>query len=175
MTTETLPFQEAIQIRMGISSCLLGQEVRYNGGHVRDELLLNTIGQHVQWFPVCPEIEVGMGVPRENIRLVGESENPRLIAPKSGTDYTQAMKKWSRSRLSGLKDSNLDGYILKKDSPSCGPFRTKVYKGNGPASRTGRGLFAEELVKRFPMLPVEEEGRLRDPKLRENFIGRVFS
>jgi uncharacterized protein YbgA (DUF1722 family)/uncharacterized protein YbbK (DUF523 family) len=175
MTSGKVPFQAPGPIRMGISSCLLGQEVRYNGGHVRDDLLLSTLGQHVQWVPVCPEVEVGMGVPRENIRLVGESENPRLIAPKSGTDYTEIMKKWSSGRLAELKDTDLHGYILKKDSPSCGLFRTRVYKGDGSASRNGRGLFAGELVKRFPMLPIEEEGRLRDSKLRENFIGKVFA
>jgi len=175
MTEDRVPFQAPGPIRLGISSCLLGQEVRYNGGHVKDDLLLSTLGQHVQWVPVCPEVEMGMGVPRENIQLVGESENPRLVAPKSRTDYTEAMKEWSWSRLAGLEDSDLHGYILKKDSPSCGLFRTKVYKGYGPASRNGRGLFAGELVKRFPILPIEEEGRLRDPKLRENFIGKVFA
>jgi len=175
MTSKTLPFQAPGPIRLGVSSCLLGQEVRYNGGHVRDDLLLSTLGRYVQWVPVCPEVEVGMGIPRENIRLVGESENPRLVAPKSGTDYTEVMKKWSAGRLEELKDSGLHGYILKKDSPSCGLFRTRVYKGDGPASRNGRGLFAGQLVNRFPMLPVEEEGRLRDPKLRENFIGKVFA
>ena len=175
MTLKTPPFQAPGPIRLGVSSCLLGQEVRFNGGHVRDDLLLSTLGHYVQWVPVCPEVEVGMGIPRENIRLVGESENPRLVAPKSGTDYTEVMKEWSSGRLEELKDECLHGYILKKDSPSCGLFRTRVYKGDGPASRNGRGLFAGQLVNRFPMLPVEEEGRLRDPKLRENFIGKVFA
>ena len=175
MTAERVPFQAPESIRLGISSCLLGQEVRFNGGHVRDDSLLTTIGQHVQWVPVCPEVEIGMGIPRENIRLVGESEAPRLIAPKSGTDYTEKMKSWSQTRLGELERDELHGYVFKKDSPSCGLFRTKVYNGEGPASRNGRGLFASELVKRFPLLPVEEEGRLRDPKLRENFIDKVFA
>ena len=149
--------------------------MRFNGGHVRDDLLLTTIGQHVQWIPVCPEVEIGMGIPRENIRLVGQSDDPKLIAPKSGTDYTKTMKTWSQERLKELDNHELHGYVFKKDSPWCGLFRTKVYKGDGPASRNGRGLFAAELVKRFPLLPVEEEGRLKDPKLRENIIGKVFA
>ena len=135
MTAERAPFQALDSIRLGISSCLLGQEVRFNGGHVRDDLLLTTIGQHVQWVPVCPEVEIGMGIPRENIRLVGESEDPRLIAPKSGTDYTETMKTWSKTRLTELERDQLHGYVFKKDSPSCGLFRTKVYKGEGPATR----------------------------------------
>ena len=118
MTAERAPFQALDSIRLGISSCLLGQEVRFNGGHVRDDLLLTTIGQHVQWVPVCPEVEIGMGIPRENIRLVGESEDPRLIAPKSGTDYTETMKTWSKTRLTELERDQLHGYVFKKDSPS---------------------------------------------------------
>lgn len=162
-------------VRLGISSCLLGEEVRYNGGHVKDDFLANTLGQYVQWVPVCPEVEMGMGVPRENVRLVGDAEDPRLVAPKSGTDHTDTMKKWAGQRLLELEGMDLHGYILKKDSPSCGLFRTKVYGGVAAPSRNGRGLFARELVNKFPMLPLEEEGRLRDPKLRENFIGRVFA
>jgi len=162
-------------IRLGISSCLLGEEVRYNGGHVKDDFLVNTLGQYVQWVPVCPEVEMGMGVPRENVRLVGDAEDPRLVAPKSGTDHTDTMKKWAGQRLLELEGMDLHGYILKKDSPSCGLFRTKVYGGVAAPSRNGRGLFARALVNKFPMLPLEEEGRLRDPKLRENFIGRVFA
>lgn len=162
-------------VRLGISSCLLGEEVRYNGGHVKDDFLVNTLGQYVQWVPVCPEVEMGMGVPRENVRLVGDAEDPRLVAPKSGTDHTDTMKKWAGQRLLELEGMDLHGYILKKDSPSCGLFRTKVYGGVAAPSRNGRGLFARELVNKFPMLPLEEEGRLRDPKLRENFIGRVFA
>ena len=175
MSAKQVHTQGQESIRLGISSCLLGQEVRFNGVHVRDDLLLTTIGQHVQWIPVCPEVEIGMGIPRENIRLVGQSDDPKLIAPKSGTDYTKTMKTWSQKRLKELDKHELHGYVFKKDSPSCGLFRTKVYNGDGPASRNGRGLFAMELVKSFPRLPVEEEGRLRDPKLRENFIGKVFA
>lgn len=158
-----------------IRSCLLCQEVRFIGGHVRDDLLLTTIGQHIQWIPVCPEVEIGMGIPRENIRLIGQSEDPKLIAPKSGTDYTETMKTWSKTPLEAFGESELHGYVFKKNSPSSGLFRTKVYNGDGSASRNGRRLFAAELVKRFPLLPVEEEGRLRDPKLREFFIDKVFA
>ena len=101
-------------VRLGISSCLLGEEVRYNGGHVKDDFLVNTLGQYVQWVPVCPEVEMGMGVPRENVRLVGDAEDPRLVAPKSGTDHTDTMKKWAGQRLLELEGMDLHGYILKK-------------------------------------------------------------
>ena len=142
-------------VRLRISSCLLGEEVRYNGGHVKDDFLANTLGQYVQWVPVCPEVEMGMGVPRENVRLVGDAGDPRLVAPKSGTDHTNTMKKWAGQRLLELEGMDLHGYILKKDSPSCGLFRTKVYGGVAAPSRNGRGLFARELVNKFPMLPLE--------------------
>lgn len=162
-------------LRLGISACLLGHEVRYNSGHKRDDFLVHTLGSHVRWYPLCPEVEIGLGIPRESIRLAGNKENPRLIAPQSGKDHTQTMNRWARSRLDEIEQWRLHGYVLKKDSPSCGLFRVRVYRDKGAPARDGRGLFAGELTRRLPLLPVEEEGRLNDPRLRENFIERLFA
>lgn len=159
---------------IAISSCLLGARVRFDGGHKRDDFLVTTLGRWVQWVPVCPEVEVGMGTPRESIRLVREGGEVRLVAPKSGRDWTAEMRAYAELRLGELEARDLDGFVLKKDSPSCGMERVKVY-GGGMPSRTGRGLFAEALLARWPYLPVEEEGRLNDPRLRENFVKRVFA
>lgn len=162
-------------LRLGVSACLLGEEVRYDGGHKRDAYLLGALGQYVQWVPVCPEVEVGMTTPRETLRLEGSPDDPRMIASVSGKDWTDEMRAWSRGRLEELAELGLHGYVLKKNSPSCGLFRVKVYDQNDVPARTGRGLYADELVLRLPLLPVEEEGRLHDLTLRENFIERVFA
>jgi uncharacterized protein YbgA (DUF1722 family)/uncharacterized protein YbbK (DUF523 family) len=161
-------------IRIGISSCLLGAKVRFDGGHKKDDFLVNTFGEWVRWVPVCPEVEVGMGTPRESIRLVRGDGKVRLVAPKSGRDWTDAMREYSQSRVGALAGEDLCGYVLKKDSPSCGMERVKVY-GEGMPAKVGRGAFAEVLLERFPDLPVEEEGRLCDPRLRDNFVERVFA
>jgi uncharacterized protein YbgA (DUF1722 family)/uncharacterized protein YbbK (DUF523 family) len=167
--------QPPSRIRLGISACLLGEEVRYNGGHKRDSFLTDTFGQFVEWVPVCPEVELGMGTPRPPIRLEKAAGGPlRLVMPSTGEDYTAAMRGYSERRTADLGAARLDGYVLKKDSPSCGLERVKVYGAGGSPSKDGRGLFAEALVSRFPHLPVEEEGRLNDPLLRENFVTRVF-
>ncbi len=160
--------------RLGISSCLLGEEVRFDGGHKRDDFLLNTLGRFVEWVPVCPEVELGLGTPRESLRLVAASNGPRLVAPRSGMDHTGAMHGWASGRLEELAALDLDGYVLKKDSPSCGLMRVRVYDRNDVPARIGAGIFARALLDRFPLLPVEEEGRLREPGLRENFIDRVY-
>lgn len=163
-------------IRIGISACLLGQEVRFDGGHKRDRFLTDVLGPHVEWVPVCPEVEVGMGTPRETLRLVRVAGAIRMVTTRSEVDHTAAMNAWSRSRLDALARDDLSGYVLKKDSPSCGMERVKVYDPEGGMpSKDGRGLFAAALLARFPNLPVEEEGRLMDPRLRENFIERVFA
>jgi uncharacterized protein YbgA (DUF1722 family)/uncharacterized protein YbbK (DUF523 family) len=162
------------KLRIGISACLLGQEVRYNGGHKRDAFLTDTLGPYVEWVAVCPEVEVGMGTPRPPIRLERQGEEIRLVMPSTGEDYTDAMRSWAERRVAALAEMDLDGYVLKKDSPSCGMERVKVYSGAGGPSKDGRGLFAEILMERLSDLPVEEEGRLNDPLLRENFIARVF-
>lgn len=162
-------------IHLGVSTCLLGEEVRYDGGHKLDRFLVNTLGGFVEWVPVCPEFEIGLGVPRESLRLVGDPETPRLIAPKSGHDYTERMQAWARERLEGLAAVKLHGFIFKKNSPSSGLFRVRVYDQNGMPSRVGTGIFPREVMKRFPLLPLEEEGRLHDMRLRENFIERIFT
>jgi len=162
-------------IRIGISSCLLGQEVRWDGGHKRDRFITDTLGDYFEWVPVCPELEVGMGVPRETVRLTGDTEAPRMAGVKSGKDWTAAMRDYSRERVRGLEKMDLSGYLLKSDSPSCGMERVRVYPGKGMAVRKGVGIFARILMEHFPLLPVEEEGRLCDPGLRENFIERVFA
>jgi len=161
-------------VRLGISSCLLGEKVRFNGGHMKDSFLLDTLGRYVEWVPVCPEVEIGMGIPRENIRLIGDPQSPRLAAPKSGTDYTDTMKQWAGMRVNQPDFMGIHGYILKSNSPSCGLFRVRVYANPTAPSRNGQGMFAQKLVVTFPLLPVEEEGRLHDAKIRENFVERIF-
>lgn len=163
-------------LRIGISSCLLGDEVRFDGGHKRDAFLTGTLAPYVEWVRVCPEIEVGMGVPRESLRLVQVGADTRMITTRSGIDHTDGMRAYAARRCRQLETMQLRGYVLKKDSPSCGMERVKVYDiaGNAPA-RTGVGTFAAVLKERFPMLPIEEEGRLQDAVLRENFIERVFA
>jgi uncharacterized protein YbgA (DUF1722 family)/uncharacterized protein YbbK (DUF523 family) len=167
---------ESLKPRLGISACLLGDRVRFDGGHKRDPFLTDVLAPHVEWVPVCPEVEVGMGTPRETLRLV---RNPRgavrMVTTRTGIDYTPAMQRWAGTRLDELERLGLSGYVLKKDSPSCGMERVKVFEAGAPAVRSGRGIFASALLSRFPTLPVEEEGRLSDPRLRENFIERVFA
>jgi uncharacterized protein YbgA (DUF1722 family)/uncharacterized protein YbbK (DUF523 family) len=162
-------------IRIGISACLLGQQVRFDGGHKRDAFLTETFGRFVEWVPVCPEVECGFGTPREAMRLVRAASGVRLQTIRTGVDLTAPMERWSQSRVSELGSEDLSGYVLKKDSPSCGLARVKVYDRHGTAARGGRGLFAAALVEALPHLPVEEEGRLADPRLRDNFVERVFA
>jgi uncharacterized protein YbgA (DUF1722 family)/uncharacterized protein YbbK (DUF523 family) len=162
-------------IRLGVSSCLLGNEVRFDGGHKRDRFVTDLLGRFVEWVPVCPEVEVGMDTPRPALRLVGDEDSVRMVEIKSGLDHTKAMKRYSAQRVRALRGLDLCGYILKKDSPSCGMTRVKVYGNKGMATRQGRGLYASVLMEAYPNLPCEDEGRLNDPKLRENFIERVFA
>jgi uncharacterized protein YbgA (DUF1722 family)/uncharacterized protein YbbK (DUF523 family) len=161
-------------IRIGISACLLGDEVRFDGGHKRDRFLTDTLGPFVEWVKVCPEVEMGLGTPRETLRLVADNGMIRLITTRTHIDHTAGMNAWAAERVGELAHEQLSGYVLKKDSPSCGMARVKVY-GLAMPERSGRGLFATALMERFPNLPVEEEGRLSDPRLRENFIERVFA
>jgi len=161
--------------RIGISACLLGQRVRHDGGHKRDLFVTEILSRFVEWVPVCPEVEAGMGVPRETVRLVGNPSHPRMVADRSGKDWSREMEAYSRKRLEKLSSMNLSGYILKKNSPSCGMERVKVYGKGGAPKLKGRGLFARSLMTALPLLPVEEEGRLNDLALRENFIARVFA
>jgi uncharacterized protein YbgA (DUF1722 family)/uncharacterized protein YbbK (DUF523 family) len=160
-------------LRIGISSCLLGNQVRYDGGHKRDAFLVDTVSRYVEWVPVCPEVEMGLGVPRETMRLEQVGADIQLITPKTGENHTNAMRRFAEARLTALAREHLCGYILKKDSPSCGMERVRVYGQSAAPHRGGRGLFADALMRRFPHMPVEEEGRLNDPRLRQNFISRV--
>lgn len=166
---------ENTPIKIGISTCLLGEKVRFDAGHKKDRYLTDVLGNYFEWIPVCPELEVGMGVPRESVRLVGSTDSPRMVGHKSGTDWTEKMMKYSAERVRRLRGLNLSGYILKSDSPSCGMERVRVYTENGMPSKTGVGLYANAFLKEFPYIPVEEEGRLNDARIRDNFIVRVFS
>lgn len=166
---------ETRRVRIGISACLLGQEVRYNGGHKRDSFLTDVFGRYVEWVPVCPEVEIGLGVPRPPIRLTWAAGGEvRLVMPDTGEDLTERMTAYAERRVDDLAGLGLAGYVFKKDSPSCGMERVKVWPGDGPPSKEGRGLFAEVLMRRLPHLPIEEEGRLNDPSLRDSFISRVY-
>jgi uncharacterized protein YbgA (DUF1722 family)/uncharacterized protein YbbK (DUF523 family) len=162
-------------IRIGISSCLLGEEVRFDGGHKHDRYLTGTLGNYFEWVPVCPEVEVGLGTPRETIRLVQIGEEVRLRSTKTDVDLTDQMKRYAKKRVASLGNDNLSGYIFKKDSPTCGMERVKLYQLKGPGKRVGVGVFAAAFLERFPNLPAEEEGRLCDPRLRENWVERVFA
>jgi uncharacterized protein YbgA (DUF1722 family)/uncharacterized protein YbbK (DUF523 family) len=162
-------------VRIGISACLLGEAVRFDGGHKRDAFLTGTFGRFVEWVPVCPEVECGFGTPREAMRLVRSGKDVRLITVRSAVDLTDRLDGYAKRRVVELMSEHLSGYVLKKDSPSCGLERVKVYDSNKVPEKSGRGLFAARLVEGFPELPVEEEGRLADPRLRENFVERVFA
>jgi uncharacterized protein YbgA (DUF1722 family)/uncharacterized protein YbbK (DUF523 family) len=162
-------------IRVGVSTCLLGEEVRWDGGHKRDQYVRDTLGRYFTFVPVCPEVEVGMGTPREPVHLAGDPEAPLMLGSRSGEDWTDRMRAFCRVRVQQLVDAELCGYVLKRASPSCGLERVKVTTGRGMPRKVGRGLFAAELLRRLPLLPVEEEGRLCDAGLRENFIVRVFA
>ena len=163
------------KIRIGISTCLLGENVRYNGGHALDRFLKDTLGKWVEYVPVCPEVECGFGIPRETFRLVGDPVNPRFITGRTKIDYTDRMLTWARRRVAELEGEDLLGFIFKSDSPSSGMERVKVYDEKGMPQKKGVGLFARTFMEHFPMTPVEEEGRLHDPVLRENFIERIFT
>ena len=163
------------KIRLGISACLLGQAVRYDGGHKHDRFITETLGQYVDFLPVCPEVECGLGIPREAMRLVGDIGQPRLVTIRSRQDYTEQMLTWAQRRVHELETEDLVGFIFKSDSPSSGMERVKVYNDKGMPDKKGIGLFARAFMEHFPLLPVEDEGRLHDPKLRENFIEAIFA
>ena len=165
-------------MKIGISSCLLGAQVRYDGGHKYNGFLVKTLGQFVEYLPVCPEVECGLPTPREAMRLVASAGEPRLLAIESGHDFTEQMETWARSRLDKLEGEDLCGFIFKSKSPSSGMARVKVYpghsRGSGTPSHNGVGVFARMFMERFPLIPVEEDGRLEDPALRENFVEQIF-
>lgn len=161
-------------IIIGVSSCLLGEHVRFDGGHRHDRYITDTLGQYFRFLPVCPEVGCGLPVPRESMRLEGDPAHPRLITGRSRIDLTEQMLGYCRAKIQDMEKEDLCGFIFKKNSPSSGLFRVKVYNSN-VATKSGSGLFAAAVARHFPLLPLEEEGRLNDPLLRENFIERVFS
>jgi uncharacterized protein YbgA (DUF1722 family)/uncharacterized protein YbbK (DUF523 family) len=161
-------------LRLGVSSCLLGNEVRYNGGHSRNAFVVENLGQWFEWVPVCPEVEIGMGTPRPTIRLEASESGVSLVSPSTGENFTRRMLSYSRKRVKELQNIDLDGYVVKSRSPSCGMERIRVYGDSNVKRHDGVGRFTEVLMALWPMLPVEEEGRLNDAKIRENFIERVF-
>ena len=161
--------------RLGISQCLLGEQVRFDGGHKRDRFLTDTLGSFVEWVPVCPEVEAGLGTPREAMRLVGTPDAPRLLTIKTQKDLTPTLEQFCHRKIQELKSLDLDGYIFKKDSPSCGIKQVRVYQHPTSPSRKGIGLFAQAFQNAFPLIPIEDEGRLNDPGIRENFIERLFA
>jgi uncharacterized protein YbgA (DUF1722 family)/uncharacterized protein YbbK (DUF523 family) len=162
------------KIKLGIAHCLLGEKVRYDGQHKRDPFLVETLGRFVEWVPVCPEVECGLPVPREAMRLIGDPGNPRLVTRNTNIDHTQRMLSWSANKIEELRRRQICGYVFKSKSPSSGLWRVKVYVADGMPVKSGTGLFARQILLHFPLLPVEDEGRLHDPRLRENFIERVF-
>lgn len=162
------------KITLGISACLMGERVRYDGGHARDSYITDTLGKYFNWVPVCPEVEMGLPVPRESMRLVGDPAAPRLVGRVSGADHTDEMLTWAGRRLEELASLGLAGFIFKSRSPSSGIGGVKVYTSEGMPSRRGTGIFGGAFIRRFPSLPVIDDGRLRNPSLRENFIERVF-
>ena len=163
------------RIKIGVSSCLLGQKVRYDGGHKLDRFITETLGRHFDFLGVCPEVECGLPVPREALHLAGDPANPTLVTSRSGVDHTREMQEWAKRRAEELGDEGLSGFIFKSRSPSSGMQGVKVYGPSGIPSRKGIGIFARVFMDRFPVVPVEDEGRLNDPRIRENFIERVFA
>jgi len=163
------------KIKLGISTCLLGENVRFDGGHKLDRFLRDTLGQYVEYIPVCPEVECGLPVPRESMHLEGDPDSPRLVTSRTKQDMTERMLTWARKRVVELERESLMGFIFKSDSPSSGMERVRVYGEKGMPSKKGVGMFARIFMEHFPLLPVEEEGRLHDPVLRENFMERLFA
>jgi len=169
------PETEHAKIKIGISTCLLGRKVRYDGNHSHDRYLTQTLGMFTEYVPVCPEVECGMPTPREAVRLRGNPESPRLVTQKTGIDKTAMMETWIPGKLAELEKENLCGFIFRSKSPSSGLYRIRVYGDDDKVRKTGTGIFARAFTRHFPRIPVEEAGRLHDPLLREHFIEKIFS
>ena len=163
----------ATPVRVGISQCLLGDNVRYDGGHKLDSVLIETLGRHVEWVPVCPEVEVGLGTPREPMRLVGDLNAPRLVTINTGVDHTDAIHRFAQRRVRELEALNLSGFVFKSASPSCGIRQVPLFNTQGIETHDGVGLFARAFMAHFPDMPVEEESRLHDPQVLKSFLERV--
>jgi uncharacterized protein YbgA (DUF1722 family)/uncharacterized protein YbbK (DUF523 family) len=164
---------EENMLPIGVSRCLLGDEVRYDGGHKRNRYMTDVLGDYFSWQPVCPEVEAGLGTPRPAIRLVQTEVGLRVLG-KDDLDVTDNLDVVADTRIPALRTAKIRGFIFKKDSPSCGMERVRLYS-NGGVSRGGVGVFAARIAEEWPNLPTEEEGRLNDKRLRENFIERVFT
>lgn len=162
------------KIKLGISSCLLGEKVRYDGGHKLEYFLTDTLGRYVEWTSVCPEVECGLPVPREAMRLVGDPDNPRLVTVQTGVDHSARIAAWAKKKFVALEREDICGFVFKSRSPSSGMRGVKIYTEAGMPNATGSGLFAKAFMEKFPFIPVEDEARLHDPSLRENFIERIF-
>ena len=162
-------------VRIGISQCLLGDNVRYDGAHKRDSFLIETLGPHVEWIPVCPEVELGLGTPREAMRLTGDPRAPRLVTITSGTDHTEAMVRFSQRRVRELEALNLSGYVFKARSPSCGIGGVPLLNTHGVETQDGIGLFARAFMEYFPLMPIEDEDRLHDPQAVQSFLERALA
>ena len=160
-------------VKLGISSCLLGEAVRYDGQHKHDRYLTDVLGKYVDWISVCPEVGCGLSIPREAMHLSGTADSPRLVTVKTAIDHTDRMLKWCKKKLAELDKEELCGFVFKSKSPSSGMLRVKVFNAKGIPEKIGTGIFAGEFIKHFPLLPVEEEGRLNDPGLRDRFIDHV--
>ena len=158
-----------VRPRVGVSSCLLGQPVRFNGGHCRNRFVSDVLAGYVEWVPVCPEIEIGLGAPRESLHLTGEGQ----LVSKSGRDHTAAVNALAERRRAEL--DGLSGYVVKSRSPSCGLYSVRVHEGGRIVTANGRGIFAAYVLAASPLLPAEEEGRLNDPLLREAFVEQVWA
>ena len=162
-------------VRIGISQCLLGDSVRYDGAHKRDSFLIETLDPHVEWIPVCPEVELGLGTPREAMRLAGDPRAPRLVTITSGTDHTDAMERFSQQRVRELEALNLSGYVFKARSPSCGIAQVPIFNSQGMETQDGVGLFAQAFMAHFPLMPIEDEDRLHDPQAVQSFLERALA
>jgi len=163
------------KIKVGVSSCLLGEKVRWDGDHKRDETVKKLLGKFFEWVPTCPEVEIGMGIPREAVQLTGHPKSPRMVGTATGTDWTQRMTRYANRRSRELTKMIVCGYIFKSKSPSCGMTRIPVTGNSRKIKRYGRGLFAKSFMQQCALVPVEDEGRLHDARVRENFITRVFA
>ena len=160
---------------MGVSSCLLGLATRYDGDHKHHPVVVDLLGSQVEWVTVCPEVELGLPVPRDPMHLAGDPAAPRLVVSRSGEDLTRPMLSWCRRRVLELERHRLQGFVFKSRSPSCGVERVKVLDGQDRVQLVGAGLFARSLTEHLPRLPVVQEDQLDDPAVRQDFLQRVRS
>jgi uncharacterized protein YbbK (DUF523 family) len=163
------------KIKIGISACLLGEKVRYDGNHKLDLFLRESLGQYGEFVPVCPEVECGLSVPRKHMHLEGNPDSPRLIVTDTGQDLTDLMLNWAEKKAVQLENEDIQGFVFKSKSPSCGIKKVKVYSEKNIYVESGEGIFAGIFVKHFPQVPVEDELNLHESGLREKFIKRVLA